>query len=191
MPILLPDTSSCYTVDMKKSRSGFTIVELLIVIVVIAILAAITIVAYRGIQARARDSQRKQDVTTIRKALELYYIDQGVYPNGQCLASCKINPTWSTTSDGSWATLEALLVPRYLSKLPTDPMASTSTPAGISGGFNYDYTAPGSWCSVAVGQMYLLSYRLENSAQEHTIAGNCAGNQPFDYASSEYMQVKS
>ena len=39
---------------MKKTKSGFTIVELLIVIVVIGILAAITIVAYNGIQSRAR-----------------------------------------------------------------------------------------------------------------------------------------
>ena len=41
---------------MKSPRSGFTIVELLIVIVVIAILAAITIVAFNGIQERARAS---------------------------------------------------------------------------------------------------------------------------------------
>ena len=41
-----------------KRRTGFTIVELLIVIVIIAILAAITIVAYNGLQQRARDSQR-------------------------------------------------------------------------------------------------------------------------------------
>lgn len=43
---------------MRKSTSGFTIVELLIVIVVIAVLAAITIVAYNGIQQRAKNSSR-------------------------------------------------------------------------------------------------------------------------------------
>jgi prepilin-type N-terminal cleavage/methylation domain-containing protein len=59
---------------MKKTTSGFTIVELLVVIVVIAILAAITIVAYNGIQARARDTQRIQDIKTIAKAHELYNI---------------------------------------------------------------------------------------------------------------------
>ena len=49
----------------QKRSSAFTIVELLIVIVVIAILAAITIMAYNGIQSRARDSQRAQDIQTI------------------------------------------------------------------------------------------------------------------------------
>lgn len=58
-------------------KRGFTIVELLIVIVVIAILAAISIVAYNGIQQRARDSQRKNDVAAIAKALKLYRVDNG------------------------------------------------------------------------------------------------------------------
>ena len=57
---------------MTNTNRGFTIVELLIVIVVIAILAAITIVAYNGIQGRALDSTRLSDLATIRKALEAY-----------------------------------------------------------------------------------------------------------------------
>lgn len=62
---------------MKKTTSGFTIVELLIVIVVIAVLAAISIVAYTGVQQRARDSQRKSDIAQIAKALQLYAADNG------------------------------------------------------------------------------------------------------------------
>lgn len=61
-------------------RDGFTIVELLIVIVVIAILAAITIVAFNGVQSRSRDSARTATVAQIQKALEAYYSTYGVYP---------------------------------------------------------------------------------------------------------------
>lgn len=174
-----------------KSR-GFTIVELLIVIVVIAVLAAISMVAYSGMQQRARDSQRLQDVATITKALELYYIDNGQYPASGCGSVCpspkKINSSWATTSDGSWSILEAALVPKYISSLPKDPQASVTSEAGIYGGFNYDYVLPGGgWCSAPYGQLYLLSYRLESQPQKYEINGSCSGVQPTDYSSSEYI----
>jgi len=69
---------------MKKSVSGFTIVELLIVIVVIAILATITIVAYNGVQERTRDSIRKEDLGSLAKAWQLYAIDNGDYGDANC-----------------------------------------------------------------------------------------------------------
>ena len=64
-------------IHVGTRREGFTIVELLIVIVIIAILAAITIVAFNGVQQRSRDSKRKQDVAQIAKLLSLYEIDNG------------------------------------------------------------------------------------------------------------------
>ncbi len=57
---------------MRKSTSGFTIVELLIVIVVIAILAAISVVAYTGVQTRARASAIASDLKATEKAFNAY-----------------------------------------------------------------------------------------------------------------------
>ena len=65
----------------KVNRYGFTIVELLIVIVVIGILAAISIVAYSGIQDRANDMAIKNDLANIAKKYELFKVDHGRYPN--------------------------------------------------------------------------------------------------------------
>lgn len=53
----------------KKSIRGFTIVELLIVIVIIAVLASIVTVAYAGITARAQSSKVNADITTLEKAI--------------------------------------------------------------------------------------------------------------------------
>lgn len=68
----------------SQYKLGFTIVELLIVIVVIAILAAISIVAYNGIQNRAYDASIRNDLATLAKKAELYRIDEanGRYPFG-------------------------------------------------------------------------------------------------------------
>ena len=62
-----------------KSR-GFTIVELLIVIVVIAILAAITVVAYNGINERAQKASLQSDLVNAAKQVELAAVVAGSYP---------------------------------------------------------------------------------------------------------------
>jgi len=86
-----------------KKQSGFTIVELLIVIVVIAILAAITIVAYNGIQARAVETQIQSDLANFQKKIELAKID----------AVDSLYPSIPTSSMGMGFSKSAYAVNRY------------------------------------------------------------------------------
>lgn len=67
---------------LENKNRGFTIVELLIVIVVIGILAAIIVVAYRGIQDRAYDTSIQNDLSNIAKKIRMYHAENGVYPAG-------------------------------------------------------------------------------------------------------------
>src|SRR6478735_9272751 len=103
-----------------KHRHGFTIVELLIVIVVIAILASITVVAYSGIQVRARDSQRLSDINAIAKALELYKTQNGQYP----VAVGNSSGGWEVSSNpnGNHVFLQQLVDAGVISKVPVDPV---------------------------------------------------------------------
>lgn len=65
-----------------RGQKGFTIVELLIVIVVIGILAALVITTFTGIQQRARNTERETDIKAIYGVVEAYYADErGYYPS--------------------------------------------------------------------------------------------------------------
>ncbi len=64
-----------------RTEPGFTIVELLIVIVVIGILAAITIVSFNGVQGRANDTAVKADLVNNSRKILLYESDNAAYPN--------------------------------------------------------------------------------------------------------------
>lgn len=67
-------------ISLKKNNQGFTIVELLIVIVVIGILALLVITTYSGIQQKARNSQRQSDLQALQTQLEAFYSQNGYYP---------------------------------------------------------------------------------------------------------------
>lgn len=74
-----------------RSKTGFTIVELLIVIVVIAILASISVVAYTGFQQRARNTSRISEARQWMTVLDSYKALNGTYPavptGSYCLGS--------------------------------------------------------------------------------------------------------
>lgn len=84
---------------MQKTKSGFTLVELLIVIVIIAILATITIVLYNGIQSRARDAAVYSDMHQFAVAVENFRSINGSYPASLSdLAALHVKATTSAYS---------------------------------------------------------------------------------------------
>jgi prepilin-type N-terminal cleavage/methylation domain-containing protein len=87
---------SLNNIKAKQGQRGFTIVELLIVIVVIGILAAITLVSYNGITTRANNASAKAAVATFQKKAELFQADgtTGKYP----VASTDLTGAASTAS---------------------------------------------------------------------------------------------
>lgn len=85
-------------------RRGFTIVELLIVIVVIGLLAVISIVVYTGIQSKAQASAAQEGLAQAKKKLALYQVENAAFPTSGNLSSAGISDgatTYQYTSDGS------------------------------------------------------------------------------------------
>ena len=86
---------------MKK---GFTLVEIIIVLVLIGILVAIITPIYRNSIIRAREAVLKENLFHIRDAISKYYYDKHKYPT----------------------TLDDLVTDKYLSKVPMDPMTNSN-----------------------------------------------------------------
>jgi prepilin-type N-terminal cleavage/methylation domain-containing protein len=68
-------------ISLKNKQSGFTIVELLIVIVVIGILAGLVITTFNGIQQKARDTERETDIKALHAQVEAFWAQKGYYPS--------------------------------------------------------------------------------------------------------------
>ena len=98
----------------SKQQKGFTLIELLVVIAIIGILSAIGLVSLSGAREKARDAQRKSDVSQIRTALILFYDDQT--PNGY--------PNQLTFN--TLASISASLVTAYMDRMPVSPATANN-----------------------------------------------------------------
>jgi general secretion pathway protein G len=84
-------------------RRGFTLVEMLLVLMLLALLATLVTPVVTGGLSRARESTLKADLYALRKAIDDYYADTGAYP----------------------PELEELVTKRYLRRIPPDPVTES------------------------------------------------------------------
>ncbi len=94
---------------------GFTLIEIMVVIVILGILAALVVPRVVGRADDARVTAAKQDVAQIQQALNLYRLDNGRYPTQEQGLQALVSKPTAAPAPGNWR------AGGYLNKLPSDP----------------------------------------------------------------------
>lgn len=161
----------------RTHSGGFTLMELMVVIMIIGLLAAVIMTALQQSRTKGRDTQRVQAVKELQKAVELYYSEYGYYPplalpaNDARSSSAGTPCSDNTEGNANWCKLIADIAPYYRGGLD-DP-----SPSGIR---SYYYDADG-----AQPQYYGIMVMFESSANDdlaqsdggfYCTSGTCADN---------------
>ena len=96
-------------------QKGFTMIEIVIVIAIIAILSMFAFVSTKEQRQKATTAAKKSDLSIIFKAIQMYYLDQGTMP-------ANVGGVWCTI--GSGACLAELVTNGYIKSLPKSPDAA-------------------------------------------------------------------
>lgn len=171
-----------------RSRSGFTIVEILIVIGLIGILATVGLVAYDGTQARARDTSRKADLNHVAEALAIYESDNGNYiETGSGCGSGGNGQGWLTYQGGTYvkSITNCLKDAGYLPESVVDPNGThTSSPTSGYAYMKYH-------CGSGASKRAFLYAKLETVPQSTTATdGTCSATLDSSYGMNYYVEVK-
>lgn len=97
-------------------KRGYTLVELMVAISILALLFAAGVATYSKATQRSRDATRKSDVEQMRSALEMYRADNGYYPPKSCIEPCNSYYQIDDTNLGE--------LTGYIQKFPTDPLGA-------------------------------------------------------------------
>ena len=99
----------------SNKQSGFTLIEIMVVVVILGILAALIIPKIMSRPEQARLVRAKQDIQAIQEALDLYQLDNGFYPSTQQGLNALIKQPFSSPQPSNWKS------GGYLQSVPLDP----------------------------------------------------------------------
>jgi type IV pilus assembly protein PilA len=143
-----------------RSNKGFTIVELLIVIVVIGILAALVLNTFSGVQRRARDTERQTDVNSVATQLEVYYNDNGGYP----VLTGSVNTDSWVTANLKGIDIQSLRPPGTTA----NAMTNTATPTAVQYGYQTFASDGTTACTTAPCAKFKLYWLKEDTSAVQT-----------------------
>lgn len=111
----------------NRKRHGFTLIEILVSISILAVISSVGLVTYSHSQQASLDSKRRQDLIEIKNALIIYnQFNKNQTCNYPCGMAFSDNSTWSTLENGSSGSPPySGMVPNFIASLPSDPTNSS------------------------------------------------------------------
>ena len=113
--------SNKITMNQTRQKQGFTLVELIVVITILAILWTIAFIALQWYSKTARDSARISDMSRIKTSLELFMVEWGKYPEPTWIVPVTYSGTLTAWHQGTFWEQTFRNVMR-LDKVPVDPV---------------------------------------------------------------------
>ena len=132
----------CYNQKrMKRLKPGFSILELLIVLVVVGILAAAAVYSLSITRASNRDAKRISDVSVIHAAITQYWLQQASYPTSNPVDLGRPGAGADKLTSSGFVSADSNSVPVYLSSIPVAPSANEYYRYhGSSSGYSMKFT---------------------------------------------------
>lgn len=136
------------------ARRGFTLIELVVVISILAILSGVLVPRVKNHMKAANDARRVADIKRIRNAVEQYYMDKGAYPEARTNSSFG---GWDVSCDGGF--IDVLVETGYLESMPHDPIEDAT--------FHYRYYVynQGAYSCDGGSKYYVLGIRNFESSE--------------------------
>lgn len=151
-----------------KICKGFTLIELMVVVVILGILSTIGLSTFKNSQIRSRDAKRKSNLSSVQRAVEMYYNDYGAYPSSSADGKIVVGGesiAWGSEFKDAKDTI-------YMKELPSDSTGSSQ------------------YCYLSSGSGYKIYAKLENTNDDQscldddcTTARSC-GSYTYNYGVS-------
>lgn len=136
---------------LRKSQTGFTIIELLVVCLFIGLLATVVGITFTDIQKKRRDTERKNDITILQNHAETYFVSKSKYP------------TFADFSSNSWRTAN---MKGLAEDVPKDPNWNNSSKCK-------DGSGKATLSAVSAGNCYTYAVKAADDAACDNVVKDC------------------
>ncbi|MCX5683804.1 MAG: prepilin-type N-terminal cleavage/methylation domain-containing protein [Planctomycetota bacterium] len=154
---------------MRPPKRGFSLIEILIVVIILAIIGAIVLAQYGGVMAQANQSTIRENLAMIRAQLQIYRNQHSGWPSATDFAA---QMTQFSDAGGNVVTARDASHPfgPYMERMPVNPVTNYTIVRGVTGAFTAPATNAGWWYNEVTGDF--RADLIDSLVDEHGVVCN-------------------